>query len=254
MARVASSPRLLRIVSVVVILCAWEWYGRHTNPILFSYPTAIARAFVDMVRDGSLGKALTQSAIALGSGFASGVVLGIVIGVLMGRSTKAAALLDVPVNALYATPMVALVPILVLWFGFGMSAKIVVVLLFTIFPVLINTERGVREVDPKLVEVTRAFCSSERAAWRDLVLPSALPFILTGIRQAIGRALIGVVLAEFYTAISGLGYLIVSNANVFKTARVFVPVVVLMLLGVTLTALFQWLETRLSPWRQVITE
>jgi NitT/TauT family transport system permease protein len=162
----------------------------------------------------------------------------------------AAALLDIPVAALYATPMVALVPILVLWFGFGLLAKVVIVLLFTVFPVLINTMCGVREVDPRLVEVAHAFCSSEYQLWIDLVLPSSLPFIMTGIRLAIGRALIAVVIAEFYTAISGLGYLIVSNAHAFQTARVFVPVVVLMMLGVVTTGLLEMAEARLSPWRQ----
>jgi NitT/TauT family transport system permease protein len=162
----------------------------------------------------------------------------------------AAALLDIPVTALYATPMVALVPILVLWFGFGTSAKVMVVLLFTIFPVLINTMRGVREVDSRLVEVARAFCSTEYRLWIDLVLPSALPFVMTGIRLAIGRALIAVIVAEFYTAISGLGYLIVSNAHAFQTARVFVPVVVLMALGVVTTGLLEVAEARLTPWRQ----
>jgi NitT/TauT family transport system permease protein len=162
----------------------------------------------------------------------------------------AAALLELPVNALYATPMVALIPVLVLWFGFGVTSKIVVVTLFVVFPVLINTMRGVREVDARLVEVARTFGSSESRLWFDLILPSALPFIVTGIRLAIGRALIGVIVAEFYTAFAGLGYLIVDNANTFKTARVFVPIVVLMALGVALTALLEWAEGRVAPWQK----
>ena len=125
-----------------------------------------------------------------------------------------------------------------------------IVLLFTVFPVLINTMRGVREVDPRLVEVAHTFCSSEYRLWIDLVLPSSLPFIMTGIRLAIGRALIAVVIAEFYTAISGLGYLIISNAHAFQTARVFVPVVMLMMLGVVTTGLLEMAEARLSPWRK----
>ncbi len=240
----------LRSTSLVIILVLWEWYGRRTNPILFTYPTAIAHAALDMLADGSLLKALGQSLYVLAVGFVLGTLSGGVLGVLTGRSRVAAALLDIPVTALYATPMVALVPILVLWFGFGTSAKIMVVLLFTIFPVLINTMRGVREVDPRLVEVARAFCSTEYRLWIDLVLPSALPFMMTGIRLAIGRALIAVIVAEFYTAIAGLGYLIVSNAHAFQTARVFVPVVLLMILGVVTTGLLEVAEARLAPWRQ----
>jgi ABC-type nitrate/sulfonate/bicarbonate transport system permease component len=240
----------LRGLSLLITLVLWEWYGRNTNPILFTYPTAIAGATVDMMADGTLLKALGQSMQVLAIGFALGTLIGVALGLLAGRSVVAAALLDIPVAALYATPMVALVPILVLWFGFGPLAKVVVVLLFTVFPVLINTMRGVREVDPRLVEVAHAFCSSEYRLWIDLVLPSALPFIMTGIRLAIGRALIAVVIAEFYTAISGLGYLIVSNAHAFQTARVFVPVAVLMMLGVVTTGLLEMAEARLSPWRQ----
>jgi ABC-type nitrate/sulfonate/bicarbonate transport system permease component len=228
----------------------WEWYGRGTNPILFTYPTAIVHAGVDMVADGTLLTALGQSLSVLSAGFALGTLAGIGVGLLMGRSRVAAGLLDIPVTALYATPMVALVPILVLWFGFGTWAKIMVVLLFTIFPVLINTMRGVREVDPRLVEVAHAFCSTECRLWTDLVLPSALPFVMTGIRLAIGRALIAVIVAEFYTAISGLGYLIVSNAHAFQTARVFVPIVVLMVFGVVSTELLEMAEGRLAPWRR----
>jgi NitT/TauT family transport system permease protein len=240
----------LRGVSLLIILVLWEWYGRGTNPILFTYPTAIGRAALDMLADGSLLKALGQSLYVLSLGFALGTLGGGALGLLTGRSMVAAALLDIPVTALYATPMVALVPILVLWFGFGTSAKIMVVLLFTVFPVLINTMRGVREVDPRLVEVARAFCSTEYRLWIDLVLPSALPFVMTGIRLAIGRALIAVIVAEFYTAISGLGYLIVSNAHAFQTAHVFVPVVVLMTLGVVTTRLLEVAEAHLTPWRQ----
>jgi ABC-type nitrate/sulfonate/bicarbonate transport system permease component len=236
--------------SLTITLALWEWYGRSTNPILFTYPTAIARAALDMLADGTLLSALGQSLSVLSTGFGLGTLVGVGLGLLAGRSQVVAGLLDIPVTALYATPMVALVPILVLWFGFGTSAKIVVVLLFTVFPVLINTQRGVREVDPRLVEVAHAFCSTEYRLWTDLILASALPFIMTGIRLAIGRALIAVIIAEFYTAISGLGYLIVSNAHAFQTARVFVPVVVLMALGVISTALLEMAEARISRWRQ----
>jgi ABC-type nitrate/sulfonate/bicarbonate transport system permease component len=236
--------------SLTITLALWEWYGRSTNPILFTYPTAIARAALDMLADGTLLSALGQSLSVLSTGFVLGTLVGVGLGLLAGRSQVVAGLLDIPVTALYATPMVALVPILVLWFGFGTSAKIVVVLLFTVFPVLINTQRGVREVDPRLVEVAHAFCSTEYRLWTDLILASALPFIMTGIRLAIGRALIAVIIAEFYTAISGLGYLIVSNAHAFQTARVFVPVVVLMALGVISTALLEMAEARISRWRQ----
>jgi NitT/TauT family transport system permease protein len=128
-------------------------------------------------------------------------------------------------------------------------AKVVVVFLFSVFAIVLNTARGVREVDPKLIEVARSYSATEVGLWWDVVLPSALPYIVTGARLAVGRALVGVVIAEFYTSIAGLGFLIVTYANTFQTAKVFVPVVVLMALGVVLTAVLQVVEGALAPWQ-----
>jgi ABC-type nitrate/sulfonate/bicarbonate transport system permease component len=241
---------MLRVLSVLLLLAAWEVYGRSTDPVLFTYPTAVASAAVDMTSEGVLLEAIWESLSVLALGLTLGVVVGVALGVLAGRSRIASALMDVPTIALYATPMVALVPVLVLWFGFGVQAKVVVVFLFAVFPVLINTAAGVREVDPRLEEVATSFCSSEARMWRDLIVPSALPYIVTGIRLAIGRALVGIVVAEFYTALAGLGYVIVAEANQFRTDRVMVPVVVLMALGVLLTKAVEVAERRLSPWAQ----
>jgi len=240
----------LRIASVAAIAIAWQLYGGSINPILLSDPSSVAVAFVDMVKDGSLGHALASSLAVLGLGFLFGAAAGVLIGLAAGRSDMVSALIDLPVSALYAVPAVALVPVIVLWFGFAVTAKTVVVFLFVIFPVLINTTRGVREVDPELLEVARSFCSSERRMWFDLILPSALPFIVTGLRLAIGRALIGVIIAEYYTSLSGLGDLITTNASNFQTARMFVPIVVIALLGVVFTALLELAERRLVPWRR----
>lgn len=196
-----------------------------------------------------LWRALGQSLTVLGWGLLLSIVVGVALGLAIGRSRVAEALLEIPIDALYATPMVALVPVIVLWVGFGPVAKVVVVFLFSVFAIVINTARGVKEVDPDLIEVARSYLAREVGLWKDVVLPSALPYVVTGVRLAVGRALVGVVIAEFYTAISGLGYLIVTYANTFQTARVFVPVVILMALGVMLTWLLQLLEARLAPWQ-----
>jgi NitT/TauT family transport system permease protein len=247
--RWALSPLVLRVLSIVAILAAWEWYGRRTNPLLFTYPTAIAQAGVELVRDGGLSRALGQSLSVLAWGLGLSIVVGVAVGLAMGRSRVVEALLEIPLDALYALPMVALVPVIVLWVGFGPVAKVVVVFLFSVFAVILTTARGVREVDPQLTEVARSYLAGEVGLWRDVVLPSALPYIVTGVRLAVGRALVGVVIAEFYTSIAGLGYLIVTYANTFQTAKVFVPVVVLMALGVALTGVLQLLERRLAPWQ-----
>ncbi len=241
----------LRPLSLAAILGGWEWYGRHTNPLLFTYPSAIAQAGVQLASTGVLWKALSQSLSVLGWGLLLSIVAGVALGLALGRSRVVAALLEIPLDALYATPMVALVPVIVLWVGFGPVAKVAIVFLFSFFAIAINTARGVKEVDRELIEVARSYLANEVGLWKDVVLPSALPYVVTGVRLAVGRALVGVVIAEFYTSIAGLGYLIVSYANTFQTAKVFVPVVILMALGVALTWLLHAFEARVAPWQTV---
>jgi ABC-type nitrate/sulfonate/bicarbonate transport system permease component len=256
-ARPAKQPRrglspamrwTLRLSSVVLIAVAWELYGRAINPVLLSSPSQIAAATVEMIADGSLSEAFGQSMVVLGVGSLIGIAAGLAIGLAAGRSETLGAFIELPLNALYATPTVALIPVIVVWFGFGPTAKTVVVMLFVLFPVLINTMRGVKEVDRDLIEVARSFCSPESRMWIDLILPSAMPYVVTGLRLAIGRALIGVIVAEFFTAFAGLGYLIVTNANSFRTDRTFVPILLIALLGITLTALLEWAERKVVRW------
>jgi ABC-type nitrate/sulfonate/bicarbonate transport system permease component len=156
---------------------------------------------------------------------------------------------EIYINALYSMPMVAMVPLIVLWFGFKVPAKVIVVFLFMVFPILLNTYQGVKDVDRNLQEVASSFCSTERQLWRHLIIPSALPFIVVGIRLAIGRGLVGMIVAEFYTSVTGLGYMIVRYANAFETDKLFVPIVVVMILGVGLMSLVKWVEGRIAPWR-----
>ena len=252
--RLLTRANLIRAASIVLTLLVWEYVGRSVNPILFTYPLAIARAFYELVTTGELFTYLLPSLQVLGGGFALAVVFGILLGVVVGRFTAAENAIDLQVSALYSTPTVALVPLIVLWLGFKVPAKIFIVFLFCVFPILINTQQGVRAVDRGLLEVARSFCSSERQLWKDLVIPSALPFIVAGIRLAIGRGLVGMVIAEFYTSITGLGYMIVRYANNFETAKLFVPIVVLAFMGILLTELVKQIEVRIAPWRRLREE
>ncbi|MBI2158347.1 MAG: ABC transporter permease [Candidatus Rokubacteria bacterium] len=240
----------VRLASLAVVLTVWELYGRSVNPILFTYPTAVAEAFGELAGSGELGAYLGQSLQVLAYALLLAVGAGIPAGVLMARFRTVELATDLYVNALYSTPMVALVPLIVLWFGFKVPAKVVIVFLFMVFPILINTEQGVKNVDRGLLEVARSFCSTEPRLWRDLVLPAALPFIAAGVRLAIGRGLVGMVIAEFYTSISGLGYMIVRYANAFETAKLFVPIVTLMVTGVLLMNGARALELWLAPWQR----
>jgi sulfonate transport system permease protein len=238
----------IRIISLVVVLSAWEYVGRQINPVLFTYPTAVAAAAVKMIASGELWKYLSQSLIVLFAGLGLATVLGIALGLVMARFWVIDVALDTYITALYSIPSVALVPVLVLWFGIEVSAKIAVVFLFTFFPIVINTQQGVKNVDDRLTEVGRAFRCSERQLWIHIVLPAAVPFIVTGLRLAIGRGLIGMVLADLYTAITGIGYLISRYASIYRTDAMFVPIATLGLLGITLTSLLRFVEKRVAPW------
>ena len=239
---------VIRVISLLVLLSAWEYVGRHINPVLFTYPTAVGAAAVKMIASGELWKYLSQSLIVLFAGLGLATVFGIALGLVMARFWVIDVALDTYITALYSIPSVALVPVLVLWFGIEVSAKIAVVFLFTFFPIVINTQQGVKNVDARLTEVGRAFRCSERQLWIHIVLPAAVPFIVTGLRLAIGRGLIGMVLADLYTAITGIGYLISRYASIYRTDAMFVPIATLGLLGITLTSLLRFVEKRVSPW------
>jgi ABC-type nitrate/sulfonate/bicarbonate transport system permease component len=241
-------PALFRYGFVLLILIVWQIVGPFINPIFFTYPTKIAEAFYTTTISGELPYFLGQSLEVMIYGLSIALIVGIPLGIAMARIRWLDWALDLPINALYATPMVALVPLLVLWFGIYLKAKIIVVLLFSVFPIVINTYQGVRECDKGLLEVARSYRSSEWLIWRDVLLPFALPYITAGIRLAIGRGLVGMVIAEFYTTITGLGFMITRYANVFEMDKTFVPVIVLMLLGVSLTSMLKWLERRIAPW------
>jgi ABC-type nitrate/sulfonate/bicarbonate transport system permease component len=240
---------IVRLVSLIFVLLVWEYYGRRVNPILFTYPSAIARAFFVLVGNGELQSYMKESLLVLTYASILSVLAGVLLGVIMGRFSIVEWAADIYVNALYSTPMVAVVPLIVLWFGFKVPAKVIIVFLFMVFPVLLNTYEGVKNVDRNLQEVARSFCSSESQLWRHLIIPSAIPFIVAGVRLAIGRGLVGMIVAEFYTSVTGLGYMIVRYANALETDKLFVPIVMVMILGVGLLSLAKWVEGRIAPWR-----
>ncbi|MBI4490456.1 MAG: ABC transporter permease [Deltaproteobacteria bacterium] len=246
--RWATANVAIRVISLIVVLGAWEVVGRQINPVLFTYPTAVASAASKMIESGELWRYLSQSLLVLFAGLGLASIFGIALGLIMARFWVIDIALDTYITALYSIPSVALVPVLVLWFGFETSAKTAVVFLFTFFPIVINTYQGVKNVDAHLIEVGRAFRCRERQLWTNIVLPAAVPFIVTGLRLAIGRGLIGMVLADLYTAITGIGYLIARYASIYRTDAMFVPIVTLGILGISLTGVLRFVERRVAPW------
>jgi NitT/TauT family transport system permease protein len=239
---------VIRMVSLAIFLGLWQIGAMNVDPVLFTTPWKVAVAAVDMIRTGELWSALWPSLMVLVMGLTLAIIFGTLLGLALARFRILDVGLTVYITFLYSIPSVALVPLIVLWAGFETTAKVIILFLFAFFPMVINTYQGVKSVDPKLLEVGRAFRCSERQLWANIVLPGALPFIVTGIRLAVGRGMIGMVLADLYTAISGIGYLIVRAASTFQVDKMFVPIVTLGLLGVTLTALLRMAEKWVAPW------
>jgi NitT/TauT family transport system permease protein len=246
--RTALQNLAIRAVSLAIFLTLWQIAGASVDPVLFTTPSKVAVAAVDMIASGELWAGLWPSLLVLLMGLSLAIVFGTMLGLALARFRVLDVGLTVYITFLYSIPSVALVPLIVLWAGYETTAKVIILFLFAFFPMVINTYQGVKAVDPKLLEVGRAFRCSERQLWANIVLPGALPFIVTGIRLAVGRGMIGMVLADLYTAISGIGYLIVRTASTFQVDRMFVPIVTLGLLGVTLTALLRFVEMRVAPW------
>ena len=244
-------PSILKSASVVVALLVWEMTARRVDPIFLAAPSAIARAFADLLRTGELPVQFARSMVPFLYGFGASIVGGMAIGLAMGKYWPVEYVLDPPINALYGTPRVALIPLIMLWFGLELSAKVVIVMSLAIFPIIINTYAGVQNVAPAHLEVARAYGATERQIFFKVLLPAALPFIMAGVRLATGLAIIGVVVAEFFTQIQGLGGMIVNFGNVFATAKMFVPIIILAALGIGLTELVARIERWLAPWRQV---
>ncbi|MGA2088468.1 MAG: ABC transporter permease [Stellaceae bacterium] len=246
-------PRwLITCLSVAIFLSVWEFFGRDINPVFGSYPSAILAAFWDMTRSGELPAALAQSLQPFAAGYMLAIAIGVPLGLAIGRFRTVEAALGIYVTAGYAMPLVALVPLLMLWLGLGFKVKAAVVLLMSVFPICINTWAGVASVPKSLIDVGKSFVASDAVILRRIVLPATLPYIVVGIRLAVGRAVVAMVIAEFFTAISGLGAIIINSANNFDTAKMFVPVLVLVLLATGLNALIGVFERRLAPWQAEI--
>ena len=244
----AHQEKIFWWAGLLIIPVIWQLYSMVSESSLIVGPIDVARAAGTMIQDGVLLEAAAQSGLVFVTGMAAGTAIGLLVGILVGRFRAVDVVLDPYISALYATPLVALIPILVVALGFGFGAKVVIVAMFAFFPVAINTAAGVRGVPTDLDELGRSFCSSELQAWRDILLPGALPYIVTGMRLAVGRALIAVVVAEFSTAVTGLGFLILRNSRRFAMAESLVPVMLLMLTGFLLYTLLKRIEARLAPW------
>ncbi len=242
-------PWVLRLVSVVVVLAAWEAYGRTIPVIFISRPSAIYEAAVDLMSGAAFWRQFSATITSLLLGFGAAVVFGCTLGFLMGRMRTLALVLDPYVTVVYATPRIALIPLLIMVFGIDMELRLAIVFLSSTFPVLINTMNGVRNVDNDLVETAIAFNATERQILRTIIIPATLPFVLSGVQIALGHAIIGVIVAEMTVAISGIGGMIVEYGNAFRTNYMFVPLLATSALSIVLVQALRFLERQMMPYR-----
>lgn len=239
----------LTLLSIVAGLAIWEVIAHNTNPLVTSPLEGVWDSLLQQIRSGALltDLATTMSGFALGTALAT--VIGIIIGLVMATNRLAFSLLDPWISALRSTPLITIAPLIIVAFGIGLRAKVVIVVLVAIFPVIINTADGVRAVDRDLIEAAASFGASRSAIFRTLLLPGALPFILSGVRLAITFGLVGEVVAEFFGSRAGLGYMVFEASQVFATGTVYLGIAILAAIGVILTKLMYWLERRIAPWR-----
>ncbi|TFB75013.1 ABC transporter permease [Cryobacterium glaciale] len=252
--RVSSSKAVARrraIISFVSVFVIWELAGRFlvTNQLFFAPISGIFDAGVKMAQTGQLWRDTSASLTESLLGFGLALVIGISIGAIIAVSPRARDYIEPWVSALYSTPIIALGPLFVLWFGLGMESKVAVIFLMAIFPIIINTQVGLQNTDRDLIEAIRSFGANKWQVFVKVRLPSSLPFIMAGARNGVARSLVGVVVAEMFGAREGLGHLIFVSSQNFNTANLFVGVFVLAGMGIVAVQALAWGESKLSPWR-----
>jgi len=237
--------------AVALTIGIWEafWAAGKISPLFLSGPSAIAKQFMNTLRHGTLLEDMAYSGRNFALGFALALIAGVVLGVIIGWYRRIRLLLDPFLNALYATPRIAMVPMIIIWFGIGMWSKVFIVFISAFFPILVNTVGGIRTMDNDLLRAARAFCASDWQIFTTLAIPGSVPFILTGVRQGVALGLIGVVVGEMFGGSQGIGFMVAYGGQTFQTDTLFVGVMIVAFAGILLTSVAEKLERHFSRWR-----
>jgi ABC-type nitrate/sulfonate/bicarbonate transport system permease component len=244
--------KILGTLSVVIFLTVWELIGNTLqliNPMFMSAPSLVMKAAVQLFTSGEIWNDLYVSGIEFFWGYFLSIIFAIPFGIAIGWYKRFAYICDPFVNAMNATPRVALLPLVIIWLGIGILSKVGIIFLGAVFPLLINTRDGVKTTPANLLTAARSFGASEWQIFRAVVLPSTVPFILTGLRLAVGRALIGVMVGELYAATAGIGFMITVAGATFQTDKVFVGVLIFAISGMILTDVIDRMEHKFDKWR-----
>ena len=247
-----NEKKLLGIAGVVTFLVVWELVGnvlQLINPMFMSAPSLIFTAAVGMFSSGEIYNDLYVSGIELFWGFLLSALVAVPFGIMVGWYKRMAYIFDPFINAMNATPRVALLPLVIIWLGIGILSKVGIIFLCAVFPILINTRDGVKTTPYNLLTAARSFGASEWTLFKTVVLPSTIPFILTGLRLGLGRAIVGVMVGELYAATAGIGFMITVAGATFQTDKVFVGVLIFALTGMMGMELLTRIERRFDKWR-----
>ena len=243
-------PRWYGPLAILVGLLTWELAGRYVNPLFFAPPSAVAQAWVALVASGELPTASTASLLALGIGFGSAVIVGLVVGTLMALNKPTKYVLDPFVNTLMAAPTIALMPIIVLGFGLELQGRAVIIFVFSVWPIIVTTEAGMSSVKAQYIEMARSFGLSSRQMLLEVRLRSALPAIMVGMRVALIRALSGLVVAELFLALTGIGFLLRVYGTSFRTAELFALIATVVIAAMLGSGILNRFAGRFSAWQQ----
>ena len=237
--------------SVAIVIAVWQalWSAGKISPLFLSGPSAIVKQFRYGVTQGTLLDDMLYSGTNFAIGFVLALVAGVVAGVIIGWYRTVRLIFDPFLNALYATPRIAMVPMIIIWFGVGMWSKVFIVFISAFFPILVNTVGGVRNIDRDLLRAARAFCASDWQIFTTLALPGSVPFILTGVRQGVALGLIGMVVGEMFGGSRGIGFMVAYGGQTFATDTLFVGVLIVAFSGILLTSVAERLERHFSRWK-----
>lgn len=247
----ADGPAMRGVIATIVFLVVWELMADFVirRALFIVGPIRVVDALLNLVATGELQMHMLISTREFLFGFAFAVLVGIPVGLILGTSDAAKQYLDPLMNGLFATPLIALAPLFILWFGVGEVKTVVLVFILCVLPIIINTDTGVRSTDAQLLEAARSFGANRLQRFTRVQIPWALSFILTGIRLAIGRGLIGVVAGELFGSQGGVGYLILTSSQLFNTSLVLGGVLIFALTGVLLIYGTEAVGRRIAPWR-----
>jgi taurine transport system permease protein len=242
---------LLGALAVAIFFAAWQaiFLVVPFNPLFISKPSLIFAGYADLIESGDLAHDLAVSAVPFLYGFIAAVIVGVPLGIVMGWRVRVGYALDPLMTMFYASPLVALSPLVVIFFGVGVGGKAVTIFFLSVFPFIFNACAGVRAVDPLLINVVRSLGGGEWDLYRKVIFPSVLPYIVAASRIAVGRALIGVLVGEFFAASEGIGYAISRFGDIFSLDRMFACILTVMVIAVVLTEGIRWAERAAFPWR-----